>query len=517
MPPLVTRRAGFAELSQFEIHPPTVRLLPRAFCRRWALCVLGRVEPGNTATAVIGAVYPENDAAFHEVARQLGRPVEVVRLNLYEVDRALMLGHEAGRANDGEELRRISLRAPMADAEAGAPELVDHLLAEAVRLGASDVHLESYPEDIDVRFRVDGILHQSFTHIHPDNAPEVISRIKVMCELDLAERRRPQDGRLRAVMVDGERQVAVDFRVSVVPSPAGEDVVIRVLDASKGLLSIPELGMSAPMQEVFSRLLANPEGLVLVTGPTSSGKTTTLYSALSFMSDQHRKIITAEDPIEYQLDRINQKQVTAQMSMSDLLRAMLRQNPDVVLIGEIRDLESGSTALNAAATGHLVLGTLHTSDALGVVTRLRGLELDDADISAALLASLGQRLVRRVCPKCRAPAEPTEAQRRLFGALLHERSFFSGRGCEACRGTGYKGRVGVYELLLVDEALADLISDGAALHDLRAHLSKAGFRTMTHDALQKACDGVTTLDELVRVVPYRQIVGVRRETEGGGG
>lgn len=515
MSPLVSYRPGFAELSQFEVHPPSVRLLPRAFCRRAALVVLGRVEPGDTQPAVIGAVELHQDAAFQEVARQLGRAVEVVQLNLYEVDRALLLGHEVGTVRVGEELRRIAVRGPAPAGAAAAPELLDAMLAEAVRLGASDIHLECYPDDIDVRLRIDGILHQSFTHVSPDNAAEVVSRVKVLCELDLAERRRPQDGRLRAVMVDGARTSPVDFRVSVLPGPAGEDVVIRVLDASKGLLTIGELGMVTAMQDVFTRLLANPEGLLLVTGPTSSGKTTTLYSALSFMSDQHRKIITAEDPIEYQLDRINQKQVTPLMSMSDLLRAMLRQNPDVVLIGEIRDLESGSTALNAAATGHLVLGTLHTSDALGVVTRLRGLELDDADIAAALLASLGQRLVRRVCPNCREPAVPTEAQRHLFGGLLHERSFWRGRGCPTCRGTGYKGRVGLYELLLVDEVLQDMIADGAALHDLRAHLSKAGFRTMTHDAFQKAGEGVTTLEEITRVVPYRQIVGVRREVESG--
>lgn len=515
MPPLVTRRPGFAELSQFTLDPASIRLLPRAWARRNALVVLGRVDPDDTAPALIGALHPEQDAALEEAARLLGRPVEVVRLNLYEIDRALRVGYEPDTAWSAEQARRVPLRHPPAGPGATVSEILDATLAEAVRLGASDVHVETYADDVDVRLRIDGILHQRFTHLSPANAPELVSRVKVLAELDIAERRRPQDGRFRVVFADGDRFQPVDFRVSVVPSPAGEDVVMRVLDPQGGLLTVRELGLSETVAEEFVRVLQNPEGLLLVTGPTGSGKTTTLYSALAHMSDQHRKIMTAEDPIEYTLDRINQKQVTPQLPFGELLRALLRQNPDVMLFGELRDLESAGVAVSAAATGHLVLGTLHTSDALGAVVRLRGLGLDDADIAASLVASIGQRLVRRVCPGCVGPAEPTPDQLRLFGALIAGRVFQAGRGCPACLGTGYKGRVGVYELLVVDEHLQDLIADGKARHDLRQALAARGHRTMTHDAIDKASAGLTTLDEVTRVIPYRQISLCRHDLEVG--
>lgn len=519
MTPLVSHREGFAELSHFTVDPASVRLLPRTFCRRHALVVLGAVAPRGSEPVLLGAVYPEQTEPLREAGQLLGRAVEVVRLNLYEVDRALSVGYDPVALNRRADADRVlPSRIAPPDADAPAADLVDHMLAEAVRVGASDIHLEVYRHDVDLRLRIDGILHQQFTHASPANAPEIVSRIKILAELDIAEKRRPQDGRFRVVFKDGSRFSPVDFRVSVVPGPAGEDVVIRVLDASKGLLTVSELGMAPPAEELFLRLLANPEGLLLVTGPTSSGKTTTLYSALSHMSDQHRKIMTAEDPIEYDIDRINQKQVTPQMSMADLLRALLRQNPDVMLFGEIRDLASGATALEAAATGHLVLGTLHTSDALGVVMRLRGMGLENADISSSLLGAVAQRLVRRVCPGCATPAEPSAEHRRLFGALLDGLRFSRGAGCEACRGTGYRGRLGVYELLVVDEELQDLIAEGAPGHTLRRWTSDRGARTLTLDAIDKAAAGRTTLAEVERVIPYRQIVTARadRERQGGG-
>ena len=351
MTPLVSHREGFAELSDFTVDPSSVRLLPRAFCRRHALVVLGAVPTRTSEPATIGAVYPEEQGPLREAGQLLGRAIEVVRLNLYEVDRALSVGYDPVALSRGADADRVvPSRVEPPDADAPAAALVDYMLAEAVRLGASDIHLETYRHDVDLRLRIDGILHQQFTHASPANAPEIVSRVKILAELDIAEKRRPQDGRFRVVFKDGERFFPVDFRVSAVPSPAGEDVVIRVLDASRGLLTVAELGMAPAEEELFTRLLANPEGLLLVTGPTSSGKTTTLYSALSHMSDQHRKIMSAEDPIEYYIDRINQKQVTPQMSMADLLRALLRQNPDVMLFGEIRDLASGATALEAAAS-----------------------------------------------------------------------------------------------------------------------------------------------------------------------
>lgn len=513
MPPLVTRRDGFAELSHFPLDPPSIRLLPRAWARRNAVVVLGVVDPRATAPVIVGALHPEQDAVMEEVANMLARPIEVVRLNLYEIDRALHIGFEPETRASAGDARRVPLNLRPATADAEASRIIDAMLAEAVRLGASDLHFEVFADDVDLRYRIDGILHQVFTHASPGNAPEIVSRLKVLAELDIAERRRPQDGRFRVVFTDGDRFRPVDFRVSVLPGPTGEDVVMRVLDPNQGLLSVRELGMAPPVEEEFTRLLANPEGLVLVTGPTGCGKTTTLYSALAHMSDQHRKIMTAEDPIEYTLDRINQKQVTPQMSFGDLLRAILRQNPDAMLFGELRDLDSASTAVNASATGHLVMGTLHTSDALGVIVRLRGIGLEDADIAASLIGSIGQRLVRRVCAACSEPAPPTAEQSRLLGALLTGRQPRRGRGCAQCRNTGYKGRIGIYELLLIDEELQDAIAGGAPQHEMRQTLARRGFRTLTHDALDKVDQGLTTLDELVRVIPYRQITLTRQDLE----
>lgn len=516
MPQPFRVRTDFAELSDFDIDPASVRLLPRLFCRRNGIAILSRVDPNKTEPVVIGAVRPEASDVLAQVSEELRRPLDVVRLNLYEIDRVLRTSYDDTSPLLGhDEARRIALRHPPAGADATAAEIVDSILAEAVRIKASDIHVETYFEDVDLRYRVDGILHQQFTQISPSNAAEVVSRVKILSSLDIAERRRPQDGRFRCVFTDAGRFLPVDFRVSVVPSPAGEDVVIRVLDASAGLLTIRQLGMAASTEDEFSRLLANPEGLLLMTGPTSSGKTTTLYSALAHMSNQQRKIITAEDPIEYYIDRINQKQVSPNMSMNVLLRAMLRQNPDVILIGEIRDLESGDIALEAAATGHLVLGTVHTADAIGTVMRLRGIGLDNADISANLLGAIGQRLVRRICPSCAMPTDPTEAQKSLYGSMLDGRTFKAGAGCSACYNTGYKGRIGLYELLLVGEELQDMISDGAARHDLRRFTASRGFRNMTLDAMDKASQGLTTLDELTRVLPYRQIVLTLQDHERG--
>lgn len=521
----------FHELSDFEIDPAAVRLLPRAFCRRNSLVILGRLPADARAPVTLGVVAPDNLPVLDEVVALLGRPVTVVRFNRFEVDRALQVGFEGAPTGwDTEQSRTLRLPIPRATDASPVPDLVDGLLADAVAAGASDIHLETYFQDVDVRFRVDGLLHQQFTFLSPQNVAEAVSRIKILSGMDIAERRRPQDGRFRVVFLEpppggiGDtslpvrpREHPVDFRVSVVPSPAGEDVVIRILDANQGLLSVRQLGMAPDILDTFQRLLANPEGLIVVTGPTSSGKTTTLYAAIASITGENRKIITAEDPIEYYIDRVNQKQVTPQMSMMDLLRAALRQNPDVLLFGELRDLPSAETAVAASETGHLVLGTVHTSDALGVVTRLRGIGLEDRELASTLLASLGQRLVRRVCAECAVEQEPTPDQERLFGPLLEGRRFLRGAGCPRCGGRGYRSRVGLYELLVVDAELQDCIGDGMVSWDLYARARRKGYRTMTDDGLAKAAAGITTLDELVRVIPYRQILTVREEASKGHG
>jgi general secretion pathway protein E/type IV pilus assembly protein PilB len=499
----------FSELSQYTLDRASLRLLPESFCRRNHVAVLGRVDPAaHGAPVTVGLAFPVNQSVLELITDFLRRPLQPVRLNLYEIETALETGFGTGPRVTADLVLKAG--APLS-AKPTAVELVEHVLATAVEQKASDIHLESYFDDIDLRYRIDGILHQSYTDIDPRSMLEVVSRIKVLAGLDITERRRPQDGRLRALLEGEGEGKLVDFRVSVVPSPAGEDVVIRLLDASVGLVPVEKLGMSPAMRELFLQLLSNPEGLVLVTGPTGSGKTTTLYSALAQLNDGRRKIVTAEDPIEYYVPKVNQKQVTPQMPHGQLLRALLRQDPNVILVGEIRDLETGNLALTAAGTGHVVLGTMHTADAVGAVTRLRGLKLDDVDVGDALLAVLAQRLVRRVCEKCAGPAAPTGEQVELLGRLLEGVQPRAGRGCEACRHTGYKGRTGIFELLLVDAELQDLIARGEPTVRLRRHARQHGLRTLVEDALDKVASGVTTLKELVRVVPYRHILATRDE------
>ncbi len=501
---------GFSELSQFPLDRHSMRLLPESLCRRLLVVVLGKVDPAQpNAPVTIGMVQPDDEHILLRIGDLLERPIQPVRLNRYEIESALQTGFGQGPRTEAQLVIRP---APPSRGPPSAVEMVNHILAQAVDKKASDIHIESYAQDVDVRLRIDGILHQMYTDMDPESVREVVSRIKILAELDIAERRRPQDGRIRALIeLREDKRKLIDFRVSVVPSPAGEDVVIRILDAQAGLVPVDKLGMTAEMQRVFLQLLSNPEGLVLVTGPTGSGKTTTLYSALSQLNDGRRKIITAEDPIEYFVPKVNQKQVSEQMSYPLLLRALMRQDPNVILMGEVRDLETGNTALNAARTGHLVLSTLHTADAVGAIGRLRGLELDDTDIADALLAVLAQRLARRVCEKCSTEAVLTEAQTALFGGLLDGLRPRKGQGCAHCHHTGYRGRVGIYELLMVEPGLQDLIVTGAHNARLREHARQHGFRPMVEDALDKIGAGLTTLDELTRVVPFRHIVATREE------
>ena len=504
-------RDTFSELSQYSLDRHSIRLVPELFCRRNGVVVLGKVDADAPHTPVkVGMVDPTNPAVRQQLSDFLQRPLEPVKLNRYEIETALETGFGAGTSVKADLIIRPRLPSKVPPT---ASELVDGLLASAVERKASDIHIESYADDVDLRFRIDGILHQAYTDMDPDSVLAVVSRIKILCGMDITERRRPQDGRIRAQLERGEERKVIDYRVSVVPSPGGEDVVIRVLDSSAGLVPVGKLGMSAPMETLFLQLLSNPEGLILVTGPTGSGKTTTLYGALAQLNDGRKKIITAEDPIEYFIPKVNQKQVTPQMSHALLLRALLRQDPNVMLVGEIRDLETGSMALNAAATGHVVLGTLHTADAVGAVGRMRGLKLDNSDIADSLLAVLAQRLVRRVCAQCSEPSEPTAQQRELFGPLLEGISPRMGRGCEHCLHTGYRGRTGIYELLMVDAEMQDLIARGSHSGELRRHARLHGYRTLVEDGLDKIAAGSTSLAELLRVVPYRQVVTTREDRQ----
>ena len=495
----------FTELEHFEVDPRSVRLLDEAFCRERQVVVLGVVERESAEPVTVGMVEPRRRSLAREVATRLGREVRPVGLNAFEVGRALDRGWGYG---DPVVERTVLALAPVGDAPfrpgLGAPELVDGILSRAVELGASDVHLESYAHDVDVRFRVDGVLRQVATPLARDNVAAVIARLKVLAELDIAERRLAQDGRIRATWRDGGGERPIDFRLSIVPGPAGEDAVLRILDRATAILGLEQLGFAGDDLATFERLIANPEGLVLVTGPTGSGKTTTLYAAIARINSPENKILTAENPIEYRFPKANQKQVSEQMGFADYARAFLRQNPDVILIGEVRDEETADAAVRAAQTGHLVLSTLHTNDAVRTVSRLATLGVEPGMLAGCLLGAVSQRLVRRVCRHCREEAPPTAEEARRLGLGAGER-FARGRGCEACDGRGTKGRTGLYELFVVDSATADAIADRVPVHELRRRAVERGMRTLLDDALAKARQGTVPLAEVLRAVPYRMI------------
>ena len=379
--------------------------------------------------------------------------------------------------------------------EAPVIRLVSMLLTEALDARASDVHLEAYPDALRVRYRVDGVLQEAPSPPR-SMAPAVISRLKVMANLDIAERRTPQDGRIRLALQDRQ----VDVRVSTVPTLHGESVVLRLLDKEQGTLDMSALGMSAADLARFEDVLTRPHGVVLATGPTGSGKTTTLYAALQRLRTGREKILTVEDPVEYQLAGIPQVPVNEKVGVTfaSALRALLRQDPDVMLVGEIRDGETAEIATQAALTGHLVLSTLHTNDAAGALTRLVDLGVAPFLVSATVQAVLAQRLVRTVCAVCAARVPATVAERSALDAP-HLANVRRGVGCEACRGSGYAGRCGVYELIVLDEAMRAAITSGEGAPAVRTLASARGVPTLRDDAARLVVEGVTTPEEALRV------------------
>jgi general secretion pathway protein E len=372
---------------------------------------------------------------------------------------------------------------------------VNFLVGEAVRAGASDIHLEASRAGLLVRFRLDGVLSAA-----PD-APAgleaaILSRLKLMAELDIAERRRSQDGRIRVRLADRE----LDVRVSTVPTLHGESVVLRILDRGGRPVGLEALGMPPAILAHMAALARKPHGMVLVTGPTGSGKTTTLYAALGLRDAGAEKIITVEDPIEYQLPGITQVPVHTQagVTFATALRSILRQDPDVLMVGEMRDGETATLAVQAAMTGHLVFSTLHTNDALGAIPRLIDLGVPAYLVAATVDAVMAQRLVRRVCPHCTEPIDPaTHAQARLIPLdipmLVH------GAGCAACRGTGYQGRLGIFEMVVLSDAMQDAVSRNVSRAELRALAGATGWHALADDGWAKVAQGVTTADEVLRV------------------
>jgi len=396
-----------------------------------------------------------------------------------------------GEVADIESLRRAGEEAPIV-------KLVDKVLKLAVREGASDIHIEPGEDNLLVRFRIDGVLHKRFA-FSTRLASAVVSRVKILSDLDISERQRPQDGRIQLKM--GEREL--EFRVSILPVYYGEKVVMRILDRASVRVSLEDLGFSPRNLALFESMIRQPNGIVLVTGPTGSGKSTTLYAALNAINSIEKNIVTVEDPVEYQIPLINQVGVNPKrgLTFAGALRSILRQDPDVIMIGEIRDPETGHIAGEAALTGHLVLSTLHTNDAPSSVTRLVEMGVAPFLLAPTLLGVLAQRLARRICPQCKAPYDPKPAEIAEAGAeaLVGKVTFYRGRGCGYCGGSGYRGRTGIHEVLKVDEAIRDLILERASTGQIRRAAQANGLRDLRFDGLRKVVAGVTTLEEVIRV------------------
>jgi general secretion pathway protein E len=482
---------------------PAAGTLPFAFARRHGLLV--RLAPDGQAECVYRP--PVAPLALAEARRHAGLALRLVPVTPEAFDALLQATYEGGsesmQAVEGLEgttdLANLAMDLPeqadLLESNDDAPiiRLINAVLAQAVRENASDIHIEPFENRLVVRFRVDGILREVLQSRRAV-APLVVSRIKVMSKLDIAEKRLPQDGRI-SLRVAGR---AVDVRVSTIPSGHGERVVLRLLDKQAGRLELGALGMAPVIQRLIDEIIHKPHGILLVTGPTGSGKTTTLYASLERLNDNTRNIMTVEDPIEYYIDGIGQTQVNTKVEMTFArgLRAILRQDPDVVMVGEIRDLETAQIAVQASLTGHLVLSTLHTNTAAGAMTRLRDMGIEPFLLASSLVGVLAQRLVRVLNPETRVAYAAGEQERRLLGLAAGEPSptlYRPGPG-----GNGYRGRTGIYELVVVDDAMRTMIHDGTSEQELERH-ARRFTPSIREDGIARALRGETTIEEVLRV------------------
>jgi general secretion pathway protein E len=499
------------KLEETGLEQIPVAKVPIAFYRQQKVFPIA-VSDGGVKVAVSD---PLNLQPLDDLAVFLGAPVEPVLSSERELMAAInrFFDRETGSTEqvmqdlEGEDLGAIADEIEETDdlldlaSEAPVIRLVNSILTQAVRARASDIHIEPFERELKVRYRIDGLLYNMLTPPRRLQAA-ISSRIKVMANLNIAERRLPQDGRIRIRV--GEKDV--DIRVSVVPTAYGERIVLRLLDKTSVLLGLEEIGMAEATYARYSRLIKRSNGIILVTGPTGSGKTTTLYGTLNKINAPELNIITIEDPIEYQLGGIGQIQVNPRIDLTfaNGLRSILRQDPDIIMVGEIRDRETAEIAIQASLTGHLVFSTLHTNDAAGAVTRLLDMGVEAFLVSSSVIAIIAQRLIRVICRECRESYRPDLALVKEIGldrssTTPFDGFFYRGKGCPACFQTGYRGRSGIYELLVIDDNIRGLVMSGADSSVIRRKAIELGMSTLLRDGVHKIVNGVTTVDEVLRV------------------
>jgi general secretion pathway protein E len=500
-----------------QLSPELMRRLPLEFLKKQrAIPIL--LDQNEPAVALAD---PLNLQAYDAIVSVLGRPCRRIVCPAPEIEQAISRCYYLNSSEEGNSFAPDSAEAASAQEngavavsstvqtraedllniadKAPAIKLVNKILFHAVHSRASDIHIEPYEEQVNVRFRVDGVLRNILALPKTQVAP-VLSRLKIMANLNIAEHRLPQDGQSRVSIGDD----LVDIRVSVIPTAGGERVVLRLLDKGRGELRLEEIGFGPELLKTFRSLIGVSHGIILITGPTGSGKTTTLYAALNELNCQERNILTVEDPVEYQLPGIGQMQVRPKIDLTfaNCLRHILRQDPDIIMIGEIRDRETAEIAIQASLTGHLVLSTLHTNDAASAVTRLTDMGIEPYLISSTVVGVMAQRLVRVICPECRQPYKPqdgtvcwTELQQATTGSA----ELYKGAGCEKCLQTGYLGRTGIFELLLVDDRIRNLVVGRQEAHLIKQAAIEKGMTTLRRDGLRRALEGTTTLQEVYRV------------------
>jgi len=496
----------YAKVAPRIADPKVVETLPRDFIEKHCVMPLFLVN-GKLTVAV---PEPANLFLIEEIEKVSGYSVQIVAATTHDIQQTLQSYLPAANVFVIDEIvddiqtkdlnvvdKQITELTNLEEVAGHSPviKLVNYLIYCAVQEGASDIHVEPDESKLRVRYRVDGRLYEKIHPPHQMHAA-VISRIKIMAQLDISERRMPQDGGIH-VMLEGR---PIDLRVSTMPGQHGEKCVIRLIDNRNVLVSLEKLGFSYDMLQHFKQIVHSPNGIVLVTGPTGSGKSTTLYSALSEINDPVVNICTVEDPIEFNLQGVNQFQVheKAGFTFANALRALLRQDPDIVMLGEIRDQDTARIATQAALTGHLVLSTLHTNDAPSAVTRLYNIGVEPYLAAASMRGVLAQRLVRKVCSNCKEPVDVAPPLRRAAEKAVGTiDAFYAGKGCAKCRQTGFAGRIGVFELLKPSDAMLDLIAGGAGLHELRKCAENEGFVTLRNDGMEKVKAGLTTVEEVL--------------------